>query len=295
VKPALEVATGSPLQLRDVESPSSLERLIGCSYSWALHYRGRLRPGLADGPALLDNRLLGSLAHNLLAQVFATAPADPDQAARKAIEIFDTQAAQLCEAIELPAHQVQRATLRRVVADSARELTRLLAEGGAEVTATEMTQKTSVLGQAIEGRLDRVLSTPDFVIDLKWGKTKYIESLRDGTAIQLAAYAAMRREGCGRSDVGVGYFLLRSQELVTGPRSGLAGGYAPGMHEARATWAAALVELQTRRGELARGDLRSPGADGSKSDSTFDGTTLRLAPACGYCELGGLCGREAAK
>jgi ATP-dependent helicase/nuclease subunit B len=291
VKPALEV-TGTALGLREKESPSSLERLIGCSLAWALHYRGRLEEGMAEGPALLDSRLLGSLAHHLLAQVFSAGPEDPEAAAGRAARAFDEQAPRLCEAIELPAHQVQRATLRRVVVESARELTRLMRQAGARVAGTELAQRTVVQGQAMEGRIDLVLEDPDFIIDLKWGKVRQRQALETGTALQLAAYAAMRAAECGRPGVGVGYFLLKTQELLTGPQAALGAGYAVGTHPNVATWAGALAQLQVRRNELTQGLLRAPGADGSDDESTFDGTTLALAPSCGYCAFGGLCGRK---
>jgi ATP-dependent helicase/nuclease subunit B len=295
VKPAAAVTAPAPLALREVESPSSLERLIGCSYSWALRYPGRLRAGLSDGPGLLDNRRLGSLGHDLLAQVFAARPTTPEAAAQLANDTFDAQAARRCEALDLPAHQVQRATLRRVVADTARALTRVLGSSNANVVGTELSQQLAVLGVVMEGRLDLVLETPDFVIDLKWGKARYVEALETGTAVQLAAYAAMRQAACGRGEVDVGYYLMRTQELVTGPRARLADGYAPGPHTAPTIWAATVSAARTRQGELAAASLQAPGSDGSDARSVLDAAGLRLAPSCGYCDYGGLCGRAGAR
>jgi hypothetical protein len=144
----------------------------------------------------------------------------------------------------------------------------------------------------MEGRIDLVLENPDFVIDLKWGKVRHRQALESGTALQLAAYAAMRQAETGRPGAGVGYFLLKTQELMTGPQATLGAGYIVGTHPARATWAAALAQVRVRWDELAQGLLIAPGANRSDAESTFDGTALALAPACKHCAFAGLCGRK---
>jgi ATP-dependent helicase/nuclease subunit B len=296
VKPAMSVTLAAPVKLREIESPSSLERLLGCSFSWALHYNGNLREGLSEGPAAMTPLLMGLLAHELLAQVFVQNLRTPEAAATTAADLFEAQIPQLCEALALPRYQVQRATLRRAIVDSARELTRILVDAGAQVVGTEKLHGTTVLGQRVEGTLDLILSSPDFVIDLKWGRSSNREKLYSGTAIQLAAYATMRKESCrapgAGTDVGIAYFILRTQELLTEPQARLGGGYAPGKHDGPAMWKATLDELQARQREIGQGLLFAPGAHGEETKSFLDGTKLRLGPACGYCSFDGLCGRE---
>jgi hypothetical protein len=286
--------TVRPLQLRELESPSSIERLLGCSLSWALHYKGRLRAGLSDGPALPTPLLMGSLAHDLLAQVFAQNLRDGDAAAMRAAELFEREAPRFCEALGLPRYQVQRATLKRAVVDSARELTKVIVAASATIVGTEMRHDTTVMEQRLEGHLDLVLASPDFVIDLKWGRKSNKERLENGTAVQLAAYAAMRGPKCDQAaaDVGIGYFILRTQELLTEPESTLPGGHAPGRHSGKVMWKATLDELRSRQAELAQGLLLAPGTAGDKVPSRFDGTRLQLGPSCGYCAFGTLCGRQ---
>jgi hypothetical protein len=276
------VTVSTPLQLRELESPSSIERLLGCSLSWALHYKGRLVPGLSEGPALLTPLLMGGLAHGLLAQVFAPNLRDPDAAALAADELFEREAPMLCEALGLPRYQVQRATLKRAVVDSARELTKLVVAAGAQIVGSEMSHDTTVMGQRIEGHLDLVLSSPDFVLDLKWGRKRNREHLASGTAVQLAAYAAMRGPRCDQPDVdvGIGYFILRTQELFTEPDPTLAGGYAPGRHRGKVIWKATLDELRSRQDELGRGLMIAPGTTSEKLTSVMDGT--RLVRLTGY-------------
>ena len=72
--PAPTARAGRALTARDPESPSSIERLLGCSLSWTLHYHGRLEPGLSAGPGRPTPLLLSSLAHLILSQVFAEGP-----------------------------------------------------------------------------------------------------------------------------------------------------------------------------------------------------------------------------
>jgi hypothetical protein len=91
--------------------------------------------------------------------------------------------------------------------------------------------------------------------------------------------------------VGIGYFILRTQELFTEPDPTLAGGYAPGRHRGKVIWKATLDELRSRQDELGRGLMIAPGTTSEKLTSVMDGTRLRLAPACGYCLFDALCGR----
>ena len=115
VEAAPVVTLRSPVVLRDVESPSSLEELLGCPLSWALHHRARLRPGLSDGPPPPGPLLFGTLAHWILAQVLDKGLASPDAAAALAEEIFDRQCDDLCEDLALPRHQAARATVRHAL------------------------------------------------------------------------------------------------------------------------------------------------------------------------------------
>lgn len=291
VTPAQVVTLTLPIALRDVESPSSIEKLLGCSLSWALKYRARLESGLSASPPRPGPLLFGSLAHRILAQVLGRALVPADEAADLAGTLFDQQCADLCEDLSLPQHQAARATVRRAVVESARELAALAREHDARGVRTEVSATTSAAGQVIEGRLDLVWDEPSVVLDLKWGKRAQVESLETGTAVQLAAYAAMR-EAEGRL-AETGYFVLQTQDLLSEPAGRLAAdGAMRGAYPTSRVWSAAVTALQRRQAALARGQLDAPGATGADIASTLSPMGLNVAPPCRYCGLATLCGRR---
>jgi hypothetical protein len=108
--------------------------------------------------------------------------------------------------------------------------------------------------------------------------------------LQLAAYAEL----LGKPGVApqVGYFTLQRQELLASNGSTLPGAQLHGHATARETWRGALTMLGERRGELAAGLLHAPAADGTKIKSALLGERLTIAPECGYCSYGGLCGES---
>ena len=287
--PGMTIRTGTAIALREQESPSSLERLIGCSLAWALHYHARLQPGISDGPPAPSPLLYGKLAHHLLAQVFGAGALSPEEAASRAETIVDAELPGLCESLALPRYQVERTHLKQVIVDSARELGAFLIATGATVRGVELEASRTLAGIAVAGTADMVLSTPDVILDLKWGRTSNREKLATGTALQLAMYAELHANGSTRHEVA--YFALNSQELFGEPGSVLPGVQIPGKATARDTWHGTLTTLARRRTELADGILVAPAADRSDIKPRLDGEGLHIAPGCDYCALGGLCGR----
>lgn len=288
------VTLTSPITLREIESPSSVEKLLGCSLSWALEYRARIRPGLSFGPQQPGPRLFGSLAHRILEQVLALPMQSPDEVADVAGTLFDQQCADLCEVLALPQHQAGRATVRRAVTESARALVRLARKHGVRTIKTEVAGRVVAAGQSIDGRLDHVWEDPDVVIDLKWGKRTQVEKLETGSAVQLAAYAAMRKTE-GRS-AETAYFILQNQQLLSEPGGRLAGdARMQGTYVASDTWSAVVEALVRRRDAVSRGMLEAPGAAGDEVRSSFSPGGLAVAPPCKYCGFNVLCGREGAR
>jgi hypothetical protein len=131
-------------------------------------------------------------------------------------------------------------------------------------------------------------------MDLKWGVSGRKESLASGSALQLAAYAHLSREGDAALP-GIAYFILSNQRVFAERGTCLTEADCPGNASAADTWAGAVVAFQQRLAELALGQLAAPGAVEDPEASALAGGMLRMAPGCRYCELDGLCGREAGK
>ena len=288
--PSPRVTLARSIALRDTESPSSLEKLLGCSLAWVLDYRADLRARISDGPASVGPLLFGSLSHRLLDQVLQRADVSHDEAAQLAGEMFDQQCADLCEDLGLPQHQAARATVRRAVVESARELLRLASKHEAHGFATEVPGQLDVAGQVVKGRLDLVWEQPAVVFDLKWGKSAHVERLKAGAAIQLAAYAAMQNaEGRAAESA---YFVLQSQQVLSEPGGLLAAdAIERGHHRASETWAATLATMQLRSQSLRAGQLEAPGATGDDVRAALSPDGVTVAPPCKYCRFAGLCGR----
>jgi hypothetical protein len=287
--PAASARAPVPLALREKESPSSLEKLLGCSLAWTLEHRGQLKAGLSERMPAPGPLLYGNLAHHFLAQVFGNGALPAEEARARANALLKRELDGLCESLGLPRYQVERAALRQAIARSAAGLGALLAETGATVRGTELEASATLCGVTVAGKADLVLSAPDVVLDLKWGASSNRQRLASGTALQLAAYAELFRTE-GRYPE-VAYFALRAQELLGEEACTLPSARIPGQHLTRDVWRAAEAAIGARVAELARGELFAPGADADVLGALANGV-ITIAPPCEYCGFGGLCGRK---
>jgi len=159
---------------------------------------------------------------------------------------------------------------------------------------TEVSGTASAAGQMIEGRMDVVWDEPAVVLDLKWGKSVNMERIETGTAIQLAAYAAMREaEGFSAE---AAYLVLLTPDPSAEPGRHLAvDALIQGSHRASETWSATAATLRRRRESLSVGQIEAPGATGDEVEPFCSSDGLQIAPPCGYCEFAGICGRGGAR
>ena len=290
---AASVQLANPVMLRDIESPSSIDKLLGCSMAWALSYRANLRPSLVDGPSAVGPLVFGNVAHRILEQVLEKDWASPDEAGCEADRLLDEQLTDLCEELGLPQYQADRATVRGVIGKSARDLVRLANDHGVTGAKTELQGSATLSGQSINGRIDLVWPKPPVVIDLKWGRSTNAAKLETGTAIQLAAYAEMMAGQGPRPEIA--YYALNVQRVLAPPGGVLAAGSPTGEHTAAEMWSAAAAGFERCRDSLAEGRLVAPGAEVDEVKSSFAPDGLVVKPPCFYCDFAPLCGREAAQ
>jgi hypothetical protein len=290
-KPTVQV--GAAINLRERESPSGLEKLLGCPLSWALNYQGKLFGGMASGVDEPSPLLYGNLAHVLLAKVFGGGVIDADVAYQRAKDLVEVELPELAENLCLPRYQAELTEIREAIINSAKELSRLLVKSGASIRGVELAHETTVDGHALKGTADMVLDGPDTIIDLKWGRSSHQEKLETGSALQLAAYAQMFG---GAKPMQVAYFSLNRQKMLAIKGSTLPEVYGTGTATARDTWTGALVSLNKRKTELAKGELHAPHAEifekKHEVKPNLDAAGLTMSPTCQYCGYGALCGRE---
>jgi hypothetical protein len=204
--------------------------------------------------------------------------------------LLDRDLAGLCESLSLPRYQVELTDLRLAIVESSRRLGALMAITGATVRSVETAAEATFGGVLVRGTADLVLSEPDVVLDLKWSATTSKAHMKNGTALQLAAYAELF--ALGETRPSVGYFILRSQHLLAERGSTLPDATFPGEHTAQDIWRGALPALAARLEELSRGELFAPGATNLEIEGTLAAGHLSLAPGCKYCQLSALCGRS---
>ena len=288
--PFAEIRVAGPVTLTGEASPSSIEHLIGCSLSWFLERVGRVRAGVASPLSSPGPLLFGNLAHHVLARVFADGRVSEESAIRAATEVFESEIKTFSEALLLPDHQAERAEVKLAIVATAREIALILDRTGAEVRGVEL-PLTGMLGRvSTRGRADMLLTSPDIVIDFKWGTSKYRDRLEAGTALQLAAYAELARSTS--SLPGVAYLSLRTQALLAAPPSVLPSARTPGVYSVDEMVAAAVAALEARLAELSSGSLFAPAALADFDRETISNGAMQLAPPCEYCGCGSLCGRR---
>ena len=288
---------------RPTESATSLATLLGCPLRYVLEYHARLRPrrelGLAAG-----NRLLGIVAHDVLAKHLAAHPA---AAAEQAVEAdlrarFAAAFADVATLLRVPGMDRERAEVEAVTTRAAKGLRATLQQGGWEVAAVERTYEVPKDELTLQGRVDLVIRRPGAdgglaVIDLKWsGRRHYRRLLEQGRAVQLAHYATVT--AAAEAPPGsppspdappppTAYFVITTGELFTVHRGLLPGAIVvPGPTEAE-LWAELWPQAQARRAGVGAGAV----AVGVPDEVWRAGLPEAPLPApCRFCDHGLFCG-----
>ena len=284
-----------PVPAREMESPSGAGILVGCPFRYVVQYRGHIYAG-TSARLSEDRRLLGSLAHELLARVLSTSPAGSDAAEDLAAKLFDQDGPKLAAALFLPGKESLRAATRRITLLAAKELARFIESADLTVESVEENITGSALGMAFGGRPDLVLRAPRRVVDLKWsGSTFRHRQLTSGTAYQLAAYGLLLA-GAGEPPVPGAYFTLDQQRLLTTDEEAFPGAEVVDGPTPAETWRYFEASYAANRGDLDAGTVVATGvADGEeeppdKDEIHEEDGTMILAPPCRFCDFGRICG-----
>ncbi len=280
-------------------SPTALEALIGCPFKWTMQYAGKLSE--PESAALADNnRLLGNLSHEVLAEVMRGDPGDPDEARERARELFDTLGPKLAAPLFLPGAPIQIAAARQATEDAASDLVAILRKSKLHVKEVEGWVKGKSGGLDLNGRVDLLAGDPEVVVDLKWqGDRFFKDKLKNGTALQLAAYGKML---AGKGGIPpAAYFVISTQRLIAqegAPFKGHDGIEGPPLEE---TWRAVEASTHERLKEIQAGKVEAaavPMGAGTGEDAgvveedALEGGKIRIVPPCRYCSFGFLCGIE---
>jgi len=280
---------------REVESPSSIETLLGCPLKWVFDHVAGLR-GFDDPslPAADDPQLLGSLMHKLLDLFFDEGVPAPETVVDAAERMFDLRAPRLAAPLWLPGAETQRAQARRSFVKTAERMSQLLARTGTTIVSSEVRREGYAFGTEFAGTPDLVLGSPYRVVDLKWGGATYrSKSLERGTAFQLAAYSYLTSDG--EVFPGVAYFIMGAQRMFTTapdlfPNAEPIEGPSP-----RETWELYQKVHAERWAEVEAGRIEALGVpvedEKIPTETKLDDGKLTVAPPCRFCDYAAMCGR----
>lgn len=276
-----------------VESPTSLKHLLECQLRWLLREVAGLSSG-SVGEIPNPDQLIGNVAHELAERIFQPgALKDARQVEAEAQAQFDEVVAAIAAPLQQPEFAGELARARAQAPAALGQLATLLRERGFRVIGAELGRDADLGdGLKVRGRLDLLVEKDGSpaIVDLKWtrsAKTRLAE-VREGRAIQLAAYGAMVQPEAAQVFPG-GYFLLNQRRMIADAASGLSDERIEATRTAAETWDAVLEAWRAWRGLALGGSGIAMGLVATLPEPAAE---LALKPGktpCQYCELTALC------
>ena len=204
--------------------------------------------------------------------------------------LFDEQVAAEAATLIKPGMDRERTYVRQTMSRAAEVLVELLIRGGYRIDSIEEEHTDSfVLGQ-LQGRTDLIVRrTKDdkkAVIDLKWsGDKRKIQALKNGTALQLAAYSYFLRT----KDIwpSTAYFIFPSAQLYSTNQQDFPGCiFVPGPSEEE-MWKNAALSIQKIRASLDGGKIAVPCF--TEADKQLATAGMNIEPPCKWCSYQMFC------
>jgi PD-(D/E)XK nuclease superfamily len=253
-----------------------------------------------------DHRLYGTLGHRLveLLHLGGGFNLKSDALRVRTLATLDDILPREGATLLLPGRHVELAQVRQQLATAVLRLADLLDRSKLEIVEVEKEERIDWQGRALAGRLDVLLSNgakEDVVLDLKWGRSTYEQKLKDGTAVQLAVYAYLRKSATkGKAFPAVAYFSLSHGVSLATDDQTFDGTQVFVGDDAETTWRRTEVTLQLIERRLDEGRVPVAGVLGALPLVQACGGDpdcqehLVLAPdaACQYCEFDPVCGRR---
>lgn len=275
----------SDLGLRDWESPSSLEILMGCPLSYLLKYHSSLSGSYI--PNIHDIwKLIGTLNHKVLELVFSKGkPPTVDEAKSKVKEKLEELVPEMVPELLLPRYSLIYKSVQSKLENAAITYTSFLHENGLEIMETEATKEKQLLEDLkISGQVDQLLSKdgePASVIDFKiklWNSFR--DKIKNGTSIQLAIYSWLHKSSTWPD---IGYFGVDKSKLI------VAGKYTESADPIEdAPLPSEVIDnliglIKQRKDEFKKGEVQARGLVDEEEQGNFK------AP-CHFCDYDGICG-----
>ena len=216
---------GDVISKRDLESYSSLSTVFDTPYKWVLSYGATLREGVIQSIGSKSS-IMGNLSHRLFEELFQqgedcrgwTQAGVEKKVEELLAQLLPTEGAVFL----LPGRLSERQTIARRLKLAAWAMAGHIGDNGWRVKGTEYASQGKLGLQDITGNVDLLLDKPDgslAVIDLKWGRGKYLRPLLlENRALQLALYAHMLQ--VKKKMPQVAYFSFTDALLIAPDRTG---------------------------------------------------------------------------
>lgn len=282
----------APYAPRKEESPSSLEKLLGCPLAWTLQYRARLND--ASSYALADGfLLLGILAHACFEDFFKDGSwLLPMPAAReRAKEIFERMLRARAATLLGKGRERECLEVRDKTVEGMLDLASQLQKGGWELVSAEEALAAGDLEQPVGGRPDLVFRRRErpsekLVVDVKYvGKARRTAELARGTAVQLATYGRILK--AGEAWPRTAYYIVATQDLLTVHDDVAPGAVRIDGEAEPDVWSRVDRAIAGVKSKLAEG-LVEVGLESDRPQELAEAGRLIAAP-CRYCDYGVIC------
>lgn len=277
------------------ESPSGMEKMLGCQLAWLLNYGAGLR---ARGPARLPglDQMTGSFLHNVLGRLYDNPAGSLDHAFERARDVFEKLLPHEAAPLMMPGMEAGLARAYSRFVRAVGTLAQIAKAAGVAAEATERTLRRPLSGGGVlEGRLDLLLLRQAdglrLVLDAKWSSSanRHREALAANKSVQLAAYAWLA-EPLGPRPVTAGYFMVRQGRIHTSGDEPFPGTAEPGT-DLPGAWQRALHSYTAGLAAMQAGHVVAAGVpDVAGANINADTDLLVLDPPCRWCEYRPLCG-----
>jgi hypothetical protein len=234
----------------------------------------------------LAHQLVGDYLRNFIGQELP----QPDMARETVTRLFAEQVTAEAATLIKPGMDRERTYVRQTMSRAAGVLVELLVRGGYRIDSIEEEHKgSSVLGQ-LQGRTDLIVQRQKdgktAIIDLKWsGDKRKIEALKNGTALQLAAYSYLVRKKDAWPSTA--YFIFPTAQLYSTNQKDFPGCiFIPGPTEEE-MWGNAVLSMQQVRTSLDGGKVAVPCF--TEIDEKVSTAGMNIKPPCKWCSFQMFC------
>jgi ATP-dependent helicase/nuclease subunit B len=291
LSPVWEIPAGSePVRRR--ESPSSLEKLLGCPLRWILGYQSNISepPGHSYeiGPMLF-----GNIAHRVMQLFFEVGGLNKQVLEQRKMldQFFEKTLEELGGMLLIPGREQERIQTKTTTIDGALALADVLNRSGFEVESCELDMEDETTVGLIGGRVDLVVKSirnpsEKVIIDYKWGgRTGREDDVKQGLHTQLVTYS--RVLGKGTTWPKTAFFVLQGKSMITVHEDLFEGVRAVKGPTELVIWAKIEAEIIKTRKELASGKVTVGIPAENYQDLEKSG---RKYPApCTYCHYDMFC------